>query len=325
MRLTYFHRNKKAGFSIDRVFKTITTRLRNDLKFNEYYVPKHRSLPLDVIRNIVFVYKHRNKTGINHITGDISYCAIALIGCKCVITIHDLVVLNHGNFIKKCLKGFFWIYLPLKIADKVTCISKQTENQICRYMKTSKTSVIHNAVDPSFRYSLKGDLNQKPIILHIGTGWNKNLSNVIEAISPIDCHIRIIGNISTEIRDKLAFHNISYSNSFGLLDAEIIKEYQLCDIVSFPSIYEGFGMPIIEGQKTGRPVLTSNIEPLLEIGGDSVTYVDPNDIRSIRQGFEKLILDPTYCARIIEAGLKNVKRFDVENITKNYRHLYEQI
>lgn len=76
-------------------------------------------------------------------------------------------------------------------------------------------------------------------MLHIGTRPNKNLERVIEALEGIKCHLRIIGKLTSEQEKLLSEKKIKYSNGINLTDEEILNEYILCDIVSFPSLYEG--------------------------------------------------------------------------------------
>jgi glycosyltransferase involved in cell wall biosynthesis len=90
-------------------------------------------------------------------------------------------------------------------------------------------------------------------------------------------------------------------------------------------VYEGFGMPIIEGQVVGRVVLTSNIEPMTEVGGEAAVYVDPYSVESIRSGFEDIISDGNLRAQLICKGVANSKRFSPDTIAKQYLKLYKSI
>jgi len=120
-------------------------------------------------------------------------------------------------------------------------------------------------------------------------------------------------------------YKIDYSNKKDLTDDEIRQEYIHCDIVNFPSIYEGFGMPIIEGQKTGRVVITSQLEPMIEISGNAVEYVNPYDINSIRDAYLNVINHPNHREELIRKGLINVERFDVRKIAKQYMDIYNEL
>jgi glycosyltransferase involved in cell wall biosynthesis len=164
-----------------------------------------------------------------------------------------------------------------------------------------------------------------PRILHIGTAWNKNTERVIHALQDITCKLIIIGEATDSILSILNENGIDYELLCNLSNEELYQQYQLADIISFPSIFEGFGMPIIEGQATGRPILTSNIAPMTEVAGEGACFVNPHNINSIRNGFLKIINDSTYRDLLISKGNENVKRFSLEHITKQYKQLYINI
>lgn len=325
--IAFFHRNHKCGYSIYKVFKTIENELKSqNIEFEEYFMPSQYSMPWDIIKNSIFTFKHRNTRGINHISGHIHDVILGLISCKTVLTIHDLVFIdNVKNPIKRFYKWLFWLYLPIKLADKVTCISNETKRKVLKHIKTDKITVVYNPADPTFEYVPKTFNKEYPIILHIGTFWNKNLERTIQALEGINCHLRIIGEIDSHILQLLQEKNIKFSNAKNLSDEEIRQEYINCDIVNFPSIYEGFGMPVIEGQQTGRIVITSAIEPIKEIAGEAAIFVNPISIQSIHNAYITAIENDKLRNEIIQKGLENAQRFQVKNIAKQYLELYQSL
>lgn len=325
--ITFFHRNHRCGYSIYKVFKTIENELKyQNQELEEYFMPSPFSMPWDIIKNSIFTFKHRNTKGINHISGHIHDVILGLIGCKTVLTIHDLVFIdNVRNPIKRFYKWLFWLYIPIKLANTVTCISNETKRKVLEHIKTDKITVIYNPIDPTFKYVPKTFSKECPIILHIGTFWNKNLERTIQALEGINCHLRIIGEIDNHILQLLQEKNIKFSNAKNLSDEEIRQEYINCDIVNFPSIYEGFGMPVIEGQQTGRIVITSAIEPIKEIAGEAVIFVNPTNIQSIHNAYIKAIEDDKLRNEIIQKGLENAKRFQVRDIANQYIELYQSL
>lgn len=328
--ITYFFRNKKAGYSMHRVFIPIVHAVWNKCGRNvsKSEVPSHRADPISIMRNILWVYRHRNKCGINHVTGDAHYLILGLIGCRTVLTIHDLVTLKiPGNIIKRWILRKLWFEMPLKKADVVTCISDKTRQELLKEFDISseKIIVVHNPVDSTYRFHTKKFNTSNPRILHIGTGWNKNLERVIQALHGIPCVLVIIGKLTEDNLNLLEKLQINYENKVGISDEQMLQEYIDCDIVSFPSIFEGFGMPIIEGQAIGRPVVTSDREPMTEVAGDGAVLVNPEAVDSIRQGFIKIITDETFRDDIVKRGLLNVKHYSVDEITRQYCEVYSTL
>lgn len=320
-RITYFHRNIKAGYSINKVTQTFVRGIPDK---EEYYVPCRRASLRDILRNMWFVYKRRDKHGINHVTGDIHYCILALIGCKSVLTIHDTVALHfaEGGRVKKFIQEWLWFRLPLKYATKVVAISEATKNSLRKYTRRDDIVVIHNAIDPMFHEG-KRLPNNIPQILLIGTSGNKNLLRTFDALKGIKCKVLIIGPLSVEQKDSLNRNKIYYENSCGLSDEQILDAYIRCDVVSFISLFEGFGMIIVEANKVGRPVICSDIPVLREVAGDAALFVNPTDIEDMHRGFEQILKDEDLQQDLVARGFENAKWFDVKEIQKQWLDFYE--
>jgi len=326
MRVTYFYRSSKCGFSIKKVLNTVSDEVTKTFDVRSYYVPAHRADILSVVRNIWFVFKHRDKDGINHVTGHVHYCILGLVGCKSVLTIHDLNIIDFiKNPVIKFIKSWIWYKIPLLFATKVVCISEHTRQELLKITKRKDIDVVYNAIDPSFTKCLKLFNTQQPTILQIGTALHKNIPNLIKALKSIKCHLVIVGFLGKELSILLKENNISYTVKMNLTDSEIIEEYKQCDIVSFCSLYEGFGMPIIEANAVGRCVITSAIMPMTEIADNAALYVDPHDVESIRNGFFNLISDENLRESLISNGLSNTNRFSSVNISKSYVQLYSKL
>ena len=227
--------------------------------------PDYRALPWSILRNLWWAYKNRNRRGINHITGDLHYLALALPARNTVLTIHDLVTLRlGGNPIKKYLWRKLWFDWPLRRVGRITCISETTKAELLSafpWLNPSKVFTVHNPIDPLFTPAPKVFDEHCPTILHIGTGWNKNLERVALALKGINCKLLIVGALSDAAKQQLQEHGVSYENKVNISDDELLDCYRQCDLVSFPSIFEGFGMPIIEAQATGRAVVTFPSNP----------------------------------------------------------------
>lgn len=321
--IVFFYRNHKVGYSIKKVSDTLASYFENITKWE---VPSEHATFGGILSNFLYVYKHRTKTGINHITGDIHYCIMALIGLKTVLTIHDTSAYDMcKNPLKKIIVKYLWFVLPLWFSKRIVCISSKTLESLKRFTKRQDIIVIGNAIDKSFIFSPKKFNSERPVVLMIGTAWNKNIGTMLKALEGLNCHIIIIGNLSPDIKNTINCLGLSVENKQGLTDYEIVKEYIKCDIVAFCSIYEGFGMPIIEGNMTGRVVITSDIEPLKEIGGNSVLYTNPYDYTSIRRCFDRLINEENLYDDLVEKGINNVKRFSLDKIASQYEQIYNDL
>jgi glycosyltransferase involved in cell wall biosynthesis len=329
MTVTYFHWAKNNGQSIGRSFRPLIEKMKTVATVQEYYVPYNGSLPWNLVRNIYFVYKHRNRTGINHITGDIHYCILGLAGCKSVLTIHDdyAIVYARRGIPDKIYKWLFWIYLPIKLADKVVCITSATKDKIDRLLKQRKTQVLtHHSVEAGFKYLPKKFNDTCPTILQIGTDLHKNLETTIKALAGIKCKLRVIRKMTQEQHLLAQSLKIDYTNVYDLTDSEIVNEYIHSDIVVFPSLYEGFGLPIIEGQTIGRVVITSNIEPMNTVSGKAAVLLNnPLDVQEYRDVIMRTIQDTSFREEIILAGLKNAEKYTVESSMKQYLDLYSEL
>lgn len=322
--ITYFHRNPSSGYSIGKVSRTYISEIEKIENVQHVYMPVSKADLWSILKNIMYAYKYRNSEGINHITGDVYYLAFVLPRKRTIITLHDIGYLENLRGWKHYLYKLFWLYLPFLCAAKIVCISEETKRKVIkqRLCSSDKLLVIPNAVDNSFKHTEYVFNTICPRILCIGTGDNKNLYRTIEALRGIPCHLRIIGIISTALQEHLQLCCIDYSNAHHLSDSEIINEYIESDIVSFVSWYEGFGMPIVEAQAIGRPVLTSNISPMKEIAAKGAVLVDPYNVSDIRKGFISIISNRELRDGIVKEGLRNVEKYTPAYVANEYLQVY---
>lgn len=321
----YYRRQSDNAFSIENLFAAIRAAMPMNV---DYKVIKSRFQSHGLFKRLYNIFEaYFNQGDINHITGDVHYLAYFLKKNKTVLTIHDCVMLEKLTGLKQKIFLILWYWLPIKRSTLITVISESTRLELLRYLKIDekKIKVIHNCVSPAFEPSPKIWNKTKPVILQIGTKENKNIPRVAESLIGIKCHFRIIGKLSNEQRNVLEKKQIEYTSAAGISDEHLGKEYRDADMVVFVSTYEGFGLPIIEAQATGRPVVTSNFLSMPEVAGDAACLVDPYKTSSIRGGILKIMNNKIYREKLIALGYKNVERFRPECIAVDYLKVYKEI
>lgn len=272
-------------------------------------------------------YFNKNQGKINHITGDIHWVALVLDPKKTILTIHDLAGLQYLTGIRKKVYYYLWVYLPIKRLKYITVISKKTKDEIVELLPwaSEKIVVIPNCLTIEFPDNFEKVKNKIPKILIIGTLQSKNISRSIEALKKIKCELIIVGKIDKKDEDLLRKYNINHINHFNISERMLIEIYKESDILLFPSLYEGFGLPILEAQAYKCAVITSNMLPMSEVSGEGAVLVNPFSIEEIENAVNKLSNNMLFRDEIIKKGLENVKKYTPSNITKQYYELYKRI
>ncbi len=264
---------------------------------------------------------------VNHITGDVHYISCFLRKRKTILTIHDLEIVHRSRFLLRKILIFFWYIIPCRRVRYVTVISEFTKTELLKFsgVNCHNIKVIHDCIPGELSYSPKPFNADCPVILHIGTRSNKNLERLIKAIKGLSCKLVIVGKLEPEQINLLKYSLIKYENYFNLPYKHVIELYKNSDLLSFISTYEGFGLPILEAQAIGRPVITAKISSMPEVAGDGALFADPFDIASIRKGILSIINNETLREDLISKGQNNILRFQPKNIAAQYAELYRNI
>ena len=272
--------------------------------------------------NMIWAARHQGD--VNHVTGDVHYLALLLRPDRTILTIHDCYSLERLKGLKRWLLRMFWFELPIRRAAIVTVISEETKRQLLRHVHVSadKVHVIPDIISPLYRPCPRPFRSECPKILHIGTKINKNLLRLISARHGLNCHLHIVGHLNGIQTSALKAAGIAFSTSCDLTELEMYECYCDADLVAFVSTYEGFGLPIVEANAVGRPVVTSSISSMPEVAGNAACLVDPYDVASIRLGIRCIIEEPEYRAQLIENGFQNTQRFQADAIARKYLDLY---
>lgn len=312
------------NYSVERVFDQLRLSLSREFKVRKVVVPYVSSGLINRIRIMLFVRSRTSR--ICHVTGDINFAGL-LTSNILITTILDIRFLEEAKGIKKWILRFFWLYLPVKRSKIVTVISEATKDEILKKMPSAvgKIRVVPVALPQHYKFSPKVRNKVKPKILFIGTAPNKNLVRVAEALSGVACQLHIIGELSEYQREVLTSFNIDFVSAKNLSDEDVINKYCECDLLLFPSTYEGFGMPILEANAIGVPVVTSSILSMPEVAGNAAILVDPYSVNSIKEGVLRVLNNDDLYQDLVREGRSNIKRYSNKNITQMYQEVYKEI
>lgn len=237
-----------------------------------------------------------------------------------VSTLHDITFLKYPQSYSWKFRLIYKILIPLilRTSKKIITVSEFSKHDICEYYGVSKSliQVVYNAVSKNFYVKNKEKLYNKNYALAVSSpNFHKNFGPMIDAFekASIDLELRIIGSISGTFRN----HNYDIKTDkikfLGRVsDIELVELYQNAQFFIFPSLYEGFGIPPLEAQACGCPVIASNAASLPEILGGSVYYFNPTSLSEITDSIKSVHTDKILRNSLSERGELNVKKFSWE-------------
>lgn len=248
---------------------------------------------------------------------------------KTVVTVHDLAFMFYPETYTPFMRYFhmFEDVLVSQMAWKIIAVSESTKKDFVRTWKMSekRVRVIHHGFTPQSAesaQSLEKSLVQLPerfLFFFSTLQPRKNLEGLIAAFRqyknshPEDGHKLVVagrvGWRSEGILETIERNRdiVLYLNHVSDADRTVL--YSKATALCVPSLYEGFGMWILEAFDAGVPVITSNISSMPEVGGNAAEYCDPHSLESIKKAMERVLLDPRHRENLVRLGKERLKKF----------------
>lgn len=264
---------------------------------------------------------------------------------KTIVTIHDLIFLRYPDFFKKIDRSIYLqkIKYACKIADRIIAVSHQTKDDLINFLKINeqKIDVVYQGCHSIFQGKLNIDelenikktLNlPEKYLLYVGSiEERKNLISLLKCLTLIpNKKLVIVGNGKSYKQFCLEFinqHNLNDRILFlsKLSLTEIAGVYQNAEMLIYPSLFEGFGIPILEGLFSEIPVITNKNGCFKEPGGESTIYIDPLNIDEMQSAIEKISNNEGLRNSIIKDGVKHASNFTDDKIAENLMNVYQKV
>lgn len=246
-------------------------------------------------------------------------------GCRFVTVVHDLIPLRFPNW-KSPLTHYFryWVPLVLQQAEHIICNSESTARDVCQHygISASKVTAIPLGYDANhFRpVSLNSEAAHLPYFLYVGRhDPYKNLHRLIDAFAAIaphtDASLYIGGSADPRFTPDLATHaqEKGVANRVKFLDyvcyADLPMLYSNAIALVFPSLWEGFGFPVLEAMACGTPVIASNQSSLPEVAGEAAILIDPNRVEPMADAMRQVVEDSQLRSQLRQRGLAQAQTF----------------
>jgi alpha-1,3-rhamnosyl/mannosyltransferase len=287
---------------------------------------------------------HRLELDLYHAT---HYVLPAVVPCRAVVTIHDIIHLLYPQFLPNRLAFLYaqsMIRRSLQRGERIIAVSQNTKSDLVEYFGVGgrKIRVIYNGVEETFRQHLAPEEVrrrlttlglQPPYLLFVGNPKpHKNLENVVRAYAlaqalcdfaePLVC----VGDRQGDFKIRQIAEQLGVGGRVrlvGHVDQPLLPAiYQGASLFLYPTLYEGFGLPVIEAMASGVPVITSNGSALREIAGGHAELVEPLDVNAMAQAIAGLMGDPARRRDLAARGIKRSADFRWRRTAERTRDVY---
>lgn len=269
---------------------------------------------------------------------------------RVVVTIHDLIGMIFPNYLSLTSRWYWGSWLPFvnRRSERIIVDSNCTKQDVVRYLKVDpqKIRVVHLSASAQFTNNkTQREIElvchkfgiQRPYVLFVGNiEPRKNLLRVIKAFAKarkakkLEHHLVIAGSQAWNypaVNQLIEELNLSGAvNCLNYIDDEdLISLYNGGELLVFPSLYEGFGIPILEAMKCGMPVLTSNLSSIPEVAGNAAYYVDPYQEDQIEAGIATLLGDQKLREDLRVKGFLQAGKFGWKLTAQKTLAVYEEL
>jgi glycosyltransferase involved in cell wall biosynthesis len=250
--------------------------------------------------------------------------------CPVVVTIHDLSFIRFPDLFRPANRLYLTVLtrLSARRARRLIAVSTHAAAESTRLLgvPSDRIDVVYHGVDPVFRplpAAEIADFRQrrglpKRFVLFVGTlEPRKNLVRLVEAFARVrDGQVRLVlaggrGWLTDELFATVEVLGLGEEVVFPgyVVNDELPLWYNAATVLAYPSVYEGFGLPVLEAQACGTPVLTSNTSSLPEAAGDAALMVDAYDVDALAAGLNRLLTDEPLWHQLRERGLAHAEQF----------------
>jgi alpha-1,3-rhamnosyl/mannosyltransferase len=279
------------------------------------------------------------------------YVLPLVVPCKAVVTIHDIIHLLYPEFLPSRLAFFYaqrMIRGSLERAQRVITVSQNTRSDLLRHFSVDgrHIEVVYNGVEAAFHRRLdeaelavwmqRLDL-RRPYLLFVGNPKpHKNLDNVVQAFAKaLAIHhfegdlVCVGGPPEADLRTQQRAAAAGVADRLRLLgqvpDEALPAIYQGATLFLYPTLYEGFGLPVVEAMASGVPVITSNTSALREVGEGSAQLVNPLDVEALARAIAHSMADPEHRASLAELGRRRAREFSWERAGRRTLAIYRSV
>lgn len=238
-----------------------------------------------------------------------------------LVTLHDISYLRFPQTYSLPFRLFYRFLMPslLRNCRALLTVSDFSKQEICSEYKfpLERVFIIYNAVSKVFEARKEASLSKNYFLAVSSNHYHKNFHRLVEAFSMLsgrnDVHMIVVGgsNVNFNAWPQSAVNSPARNVRFvgRVSDEELVKLYSNALCFVFPSLYEGFGIPPLEAQACGCPVIASHAAAIPEVLGDSALYFDPLDKKALAAAMEKIIMNPELQTSLSLSGRVNVRRF----------------